>query len=233
MGLLVLVRHGESRWNLANRFQGWVDVSLSENGLREAEACAKHCRAYRFDCAFTSRLERAHQTLHVILSKQDRTGIIQHTGKSSHHPSWVKRSNLLRNHDLPVYMDDSLNERYYGDLQGMHKQEAEQAYGFEQVLRWRRGYLDRPPRGESLEQVSARTIPYFKSKILPRLKKGEQVLVAAHGNSLRTIIKYIQGIDDEMIANIDLPQAKPIVFRLTKKGWRHEQGELSVGRPLR
>lgn len=233
MGLLVLVRHGESHWNLANRFQGWVDVSLSENGQREAELCAKHCRAYRFDCAFTSRLERAHQTLHTILSKQGRTGIIQHTGRSSHHPAWVKRSNLLRNHDLPVFMDDSLNERYYGDLQGMNKKQAEKKYGFDQVLRWRRGYTDRPPKGESLEQVFERTVPYFKKKILPRLIRGEQVLVAAHGNSLRTIIKYIQGIDDEMIANIDLPQAKPIVFRLTGKGWKHEKGELSVGRPLR
>lgn len=233
MGLLVLVRHGESRWNLANRFQGWVDVSLSENGLREAERCAVHCRAFRFDCAFTSRLERAHQTLHTILSKQGRTGIIQHTGKSSHHPAWVKRSNLLRNHDLPVYMDDALNERYYGDLQGLMKTEAEKKYGFDQVFRWRRGYKDRPPKGESLEQVFARTVPYFIKNIFSRVKRGESVLVAAHGNSLRTIIKYIDAIDDERIADIDLPQAKPIVYRFSKKGWKHESGELKSGRPLR
>ncbi len=233
MGLLVLVRHGESRWNQANRFQGWVDVSLSENGVREAEICAKHCVSYRFDCAFSSRLERAHQTLHTILAKQGRTSIVQHTGRSSHRPGWVKRSNLLRNDDLPVYMDDTLNERYYGDLQGMKKSEAEKKYGFEQVLRWRRGYSDRPPKGESLKQVFGRAVPYFTHAILPRVKRGEHVVVAAHGNSLRAIIKHIMGIDDEMIAHIDLPQAKPIVYRLSKGIWKHELGELRPGRPLR
>lgn len=233
MGLLVLVRHGESRWNKANRFQGWVDVSLSENGIREAEICATHCREYRFDCAFTSRLERAHETLHIILAKQGETSIVQHTGRSSHKPAWVKRSNLLRNHDLPVYMDDVLNERYYGDLQGMKKDEAEKKYGFEQVLRWRRGYRDKPPKGESLVQVYERAVPYFIKTILPRVKRGEHVIVAAHGNSLRAIIKYISNIDDDKIPDIDLPLAKPIVFRLTKKGWKHELGELRLGRPLR
>lgn len=233
MGLLVLVRHGESRWNLANRFQGWVDVSLSDNGVKEANVCALHCRPYRFDCAFTSRLERAHQTLHIVLSKQGRTSIIQHTGKSSHRPGWVKRSNLLRNDDLPVYMDDSLNERYYGDLQGMNKEEAEKKYGFEQVLSWRRGYKDRPPKGESLKQVFERTVPYFARTILPRVKRGEHVLITAHGNSLRAIIKHIGGIDDEQIADIDLPQAKPIVYRYTKGIWKHELGDLKTGRPLR
>ncbi|MCK9361359.1 2,3-bisphosphoglycerate-dependent phosphoglycerate mutase [Patescibacteria group bacterium] len=140
---------------------------------------------------------------------------------------------MLRNDDLPVYMDDTLNERYYGDLQGMNKKEAEEKYGFEQVLRWRRGYKDRPPKGESLKQVFERTIPYFSKVIVPRVKRGEQVLLAAHGNSLRTIIKHIEGINDEMIANIDLPQAKPIVYRYAKGVWKHELGDLKPGRPLR
>lgn len=233
MGLLALVRHGESRWNLANRFTGWVDVPLSENGVLEAQVCANHCREYRFDHAFTSRLVRAHETLHIVLSKQGRTGIIQHKGMDSKYRPWIRHSNLLRNDDIPVHTNELLNERYYGLLQGLDKKQAERKYGVEKVLRWRRGFDARPPKGESLKDAFDRVVPYFKKDIFPHIRKGEQVIISAHGNTLRAIIKHIEGISDEAISDIDLPQAKPIVYRFSKKGWKRVFGELKAGRPLR
>ncbi len=232
MALLVLVRHGESRWNVDNKFTGWVDVPLSQRGISEASACAKHCRAYEFDCAFTSRLERAHETLQIILGDQDRTGIVQHTGVHSKYREWVKYSNRM-NGDLPVYTSEHLNERYYGDLQGMKKQEADAKYGHDQVFRWRRGYADRPPQGESLKDTFRRVMPFVKKKILMKAEAGASVLLVAHGNTLRAIIKSLEGISDANIADVDLPEALPLVYRYERKKWKHVSGEYQHGRPLR
>lgn len=233
MGTLVLVRHGESRWNLSNRFTGWVDVPLSEQGFKEAEICAKHCKEYDFDLAFTSRLERARQTLYVILSQQGRTGVVQHQGVDSKFKRWIRRSNLLRNHDLSVYTSERLNERYYGDLQGMEKHAAERKYGKQRVLEWRRAFEARPPNGESLKDTFDRIMPFFTKKIFPPVRMGKRVIVTAHGNTLRAIMKHLEGISDEAIADIDLPQAKPIVYRYSTRGWKRLTGELKSGRPLR
>lgn len=234
MGLLVLVRHGESRWNLDDKFTGWVDVPLSEEGIAEADECGLHCRNYKFDRAYTSRLERAHETLQIILSVQDRTGITQHKGIYFRYRSWIQASNKLSNGDLPVFTSELLNERYYGLLQGMKKRVAEQRFGKEQVFKWRRGYKDKPPKGESLQQAFHRIMPYFTHEIFPHVANGEQVLLVAHGNTLRAIIKHIERISDHEIADIDLPEAKPIVYHYTRtKGWKWKSGSYTHDRPLR
>ncbi len=232
MGTLVMIRHGESRWNLDNRFSGWVDVPLSANGIEEAEHCSSHCEKFEFDMGFTSNLERAQSTILIVLSKQDRTGIFQHKGESPFY-HWTCYSNRCAIDDIPIYIDERLNERYYGALQGLDKREAEKKYGEERVLRWRRGYADRPPRGESLEDTFHRVIPYFTRSILPHLKKGKTILLAAHGNTLRAIIKHLEGTSDDAIAFVDLPKAKPIVYQWKNGSFKHLSGDFSTNRPLR
>lgn len=233
MGSLVLVRHGESRWNQCNRFTGWIDVPLSENGMREAERCAVHCKAFDFQSAFTSKLERAHGTLFIILSKQNRTGVVQHEHDVKYY-RWVKRSNMCGEGEIPVIESTLLNERFYGALQGMDKQEAEKRYGEGKVFAWRRGYHARPPGGgESLEDTFKRVQPYFVKHIVPRVRKGEDVLVVAHGNTLRSIIKHLEKISDADIALLDLPEAKPLVYKLKGKTWTHADGGHHFDRPLR
>ncbi len=232
MGTLVLVRHGESRWNLCNRFTGWVDVPLSERGIKEAQVCAKHCENFNFNSAFTSDLERAHETLLIILSIQNKTAIVQHT-EDSRYRRWVSASNRCGAGDLPVFTSPLLNERYYGSLQGMEKGEAEGRFGKDKVLRWRRGFSDRPPQGETLKEVFERVLPYFVKKIVPLAKRGEEVLVAGHGNTLRAIIKYLEGIKDEDIAFVDLPKGHPLVYEYKRGTFTRTGGEYGFKRPLR
>lgn len=232
MGKLVLVRHGESRWNLCNRFTGWIDVPLSEKGIKEAEECAVHCKKYAYTTAFTSNLTRAQETLLIILSQQDRTGVFQH----DHDPkysNWIHGSNRCSGDDIPVFSSSTLNERYYGALQGMEKGTAEKKYGKEKILAWRRGYTDRPPRGESLEAAHARMHPFLVKNILPKVKKGENVIVVAHGNTLRAAIKHLEGVSDDQITHIDLPQAKPLVYEFKKGRFVRIEGEYQLDRPLR
>ncbi|MBN1274734.1 2,3-bisphosphoglycerate-dependent phosphoglycerate mutase [Candidatus Woesearchaeota archaeon] len=232
MPYLVLVRHGESRWNKANKFTGWVDVPLSEVGIHEAMITAERLKGLRFDVAFSSRLVRAEQTLLLILAEQEKTGVFLH--ESSLRKRWSKHSHGVEYTDdeLPVFCSDKLNERYYGQLQGMDKDDARKQYGEHQVFIWRRSYRGRPPRGESLEDVCKRVLPYFKRRIIPELQKGRNVLVSAHGNSLRGVIKYLDGISDDDIPTLELPYAKPIIYehkdgRLVKVDHEH-----SFDRPL-
>lgn len=232
MGILVLVRHGESRWNLCHRFTGWVDVPLSERGIKEAEACAVHCRRYAYSSAFTSKLVRAQETLSIILSQQDCTGIFQHED-NPRYARWIRDSNRCSGSDVPVFVSAALNERYYGALQGMEKDAAEKQYGEERVRSWRRGYYDRPPEGESLEETHARIHPYLVEHILPKVRRGEAVLVAAHGNTLRAVIKHLEGITDERIASIDLPEATPLVYEYRQEAFVRIEGAYRMDRPLR
>lgn len=232
MGILVLVRHGESRWNLCNRFTGWIDVPLSEKGIKEAEECAVHCKKYEYSAAFTSNLTRAQETLLIILSQQNKTGVFQH----DHDPkysNWLRGSNRCSGDDIPVFPSAALNERYYGSLQGMDKDAAEKKYGKEKILAWRRGYSDRPPRGESLEEAHARMHPFLVKKILPKVRKGENVIVTAHGNTLRAAIKHLEEISDDQITHIDLPQAKPLVYEFNRGRFTRIEGEYQLDRPLR
>lgn len=233
MGKLILVRHGESRWNLAGRFTGWVDVPLSDNGIKEAESCARHCKKFEYTSAFTSTLSRAQETLLIILSLQQRTGVFQHMNGSLSYAKWIRSSNTVREADIPVYANIALNERYYGALQGIEKTEAEKKFGTEKVLAWRRGYKDRPPRGESLEETHARIHPFLMKSILPRVRRGETVLVTAHGNTLRAAIKHLERISEEKIAFIDLPQATPLVYEYRGGNFTRTEGEYRFDRPLR
>jgi 2,3-bisphosphoglycerate-dependent phosphoglycerate mutase len=189
MSYLVLLRHGQSAWNLENRFTGWIDVPLSENGIKEAEAAAEKLIHFKFDNAFTSALQRAQHTLRIVLEKTNQTAV-------------------------PVIADQALNERMYGDLQGMNKDEARKKFGEEQVKIWRRSYDIAPPNGESLKDTANRVIPYFEKNILPLLQQGKNVLIVAHGNSLRALVMYLEKMTPEQILNFELATAVPRVYEL-------------------
>jgi 2,3-bisphosphoglycerate-dependent phosphoglycerate mutase len=187
MALLALVRHGESQWNLENRFTGWVDVPLTETGKREAARAGELLRGTHFDVAFSSVLQRANQTLDIILEALDQR-------------------------ELLVIKDQALNERHYGELQGLNKAETAKQYGDEQVHIWRRSYDIAPPGGESLKDTAARTLPYYDRVIAPRLAAGEQVLVVAHGNSLRSIVMQLDQLTREQVLELNIPTGVPIVY---------------------
>jgi 2,3-bisphosphoglycerate-dependent phosphoglycerate mutase len=193
MAKLVLVRHGQSQWNLENRFTGWVDVPLSEKGQQEARQAGRALQGIRFDQAFTSNLQRAQNTLKLILEELQQTS-------------------------LPTIQDQALNERHYGDLQGLDKAETAKKYGDEQVHIWRRSYDVAPPKGESLKDTAARTIPYFNSKILPMVKSGKNVIVAAHGNSLRSIVMELDQLTKEQVLKLEIPTGSPIVYDIDGTG---------------
>jgi 2,3-bisphosphoglycerate-dependent phosphoglycerate mutase len=185
---LLIIRHGQSVYNLENRFTGWVDVSLSEQGIKEAERAAVKLKDYKIDVAYASKLRRAIDTLNIIL-------------------------NMHKNKHIPVIENEALNERNYGNLQGLNKAEVAKQYGDEQVHIWRRSFDIAPPGGESLKDTSARVMPYFRSFILPELRKGLNVLIVAHGNSLRAIIKELDKISDEDIANLNIDTGKIYLYR--------------------
>lgn len=189
MPLLVLVRHGQSVWNLENRFTGEVDVALTPLGREEARTAGKKLTGISFFRCFTSVLQRAEETLTLILEE-------------SGHPN------------LPVTRNKALNERNYGQLQGLNKAETAKKYGEHQVVVWRRSYAVRPPGGESLEDTAARVIPYYKKAIEPLLSQGENILIVAHGNSLRSLMMYLEHISEEKIADVDLPTGIPREYNL-------------------
>jgi 2,3-bisphosphoglycerate-dependent phosphoglycerate mutase len=184
MPILVLVRHGQSVWNLENRFTGEVDVALTPLGREEARSAGQKLKGLSFSQGFTSLLQRAIETLRLILEE---------TGDP----------------DLPVSRSKALNERNYGQLQGFNKAGIAEQYGEEQVAIWRRSFSERPPGGESLADTAARVLPYYRQEIEPLLKKGENILVVAHGNSLRALMMYLEKISEEEIANVDLPTGMP------------------------
>jgi len=189
--LLVLVRHGQSEWNLKNLFTGWKDVDLTEAGVAEARAAGRKLKAQglAFDVAYTSALIRAQRTLGLMLEEMGQSGI-------------------------PIVRDQALNERDYGDLVGLNKDDARKKWGEEQVHIWRRSYDVPPPGGESLKDTVARALPYFVQEILPRVLRGERVLVSAHGNSLRALIMVLERLTPEQILKRELGTGVPIVYRL-------------------
>jgi 2,3-bisphosphoglycerate-dependent phosphoglycerate mutase len=230
MSYLILVRHGQSRWNLDNKFTGWVDVPLSEKGIREAQKAAKYLEKLNIDYAFTSTLERAQETLLIILAKQKKTGIFLHKGKKRH--TWSNHPKQFDKNEIPIFSSQDINERYYGKLQGQNKDAMRKKYGEEQVFIWRRSFDVRPPGGESLKDVYKRTIPYFKKKIFPTLKKGD-VVVSAHGNSLRSIIKYLDNISDEEIPHLELATGKPVVYKYSKGKLTKMKDDFKFNRPTK
>ncbi len=191
MPYLVLVRHGESQWNLENRFTGWVDVPLSPKGVGEAANAGDRLKKenIHFDVAYTSLLQRAQNTLKLILEKLGQT-------------------------EIPIHKDQALNERHYGDLQGLDKAETAKKFGDDQVKIWRRSYDIAPPNGESLKDTAARTLPYFEKHILSELKNGRNVIVAAHGNSLRSIVMDIEKLTKEQVLELNLATAVPLIYQM-------------------
>jgi 2,3-bisphosphoglycerate-dependent phosphoglycerate mutase len=193
--LLVLVRHGQSDWNLKNLFTGWKDPDLTQRGIAEAGAAGEELRqrGFRFDVAFTSDLKRAQRTLDIMLDKLGQT-------------------------NLPIIKDKALNERDYGELTGLNKDDARKRWGEGQVQIWRRSFDIAPPGGESLKDTAARVLPYFEKEILPRALKGERVLVSAHGNSLRALIMALENLSGEEIVRRELETGVPIVYQLKADG---------------
>ncbi|MDD3084202.1 MAG: histidine phosphatase family protein [Candidatus ainarchaeum sp.] len=230
MSYLILVRHGQSKWNLIQKFTGWVDVSLSEKGIQESLVLAEELKDLDVDIAFTSKLVRAQQTLLLVLAKQKKVGIFLHDEKKQF--DWSNHPKQFEEDEIPIYSDNALNERYYGELQGKSKEKMRKKFGEEKVFLWRRSFNERPPKGESLGDVYKRTVPYFKEKILPQLKNGKNVVVSAHGNSLRSIIKYLDNIDDENIPFLELHTGKMIIYKYTKKGLKKLKHKHSFYRPV-
>ena len=206
-----MVRHGQSQWNLENRFTGWMDVPLSKKGIDEAVSAGEKLRDVKFDSMYVSHMLRAIQTLHYILinSNDNRVPIIYHEEKSirdrEHHTG-------NPNSEIPIYMSVDLAERYYGNLQGLNKQKTREKYGDEQVHLWRRSYDVSPPSGESLKDTCNRTTPYYKKYILKNLQEDKTVLVSAHGNSLRAITMVVENISEEEIPSVEIPTGVPIVY---------------------
>jgi 2,3-bisphosphoglycerate-dependent phosphoglycerate mutase len=223
MSTLILLRHGESIWNKKNLFTGWVDVPLSEKGIEEALKAGQILSRIPIDVIYCSTLIRGIMTAMLAMSvhKDGKTPVIQH-GEGKMH-IWGKiHSDKAHLETVPVYCADALNERMYGELQGLNKKETIQKYGEEQVKLWRRSFKTCPPEGESLEITTLRTVPYFEEVILPELKKGKNVFVSAHGNSLRACVKYIEGLSDEEVVSLEIATGVPIIYAYKDNGF-HKQ----------
>ena len=193
MARLVLLRHGESQWNLENRFTGWVDVPLSPRGVQEAKNAGEKLRSFTFNHAFTSALVRANDTLRLVLD-------------------------VIGQSNIPIEKDKALNERMYGELQGLNKDETVKKYGEAQVKIWRRSYDVRPPGGESLKDTADRVLPYYAQAIKPSLLKGETILIAAHGNSLRALIMELEQLSREQVLELNIPTGAPLLYELDQTG---------------
>ncbi len=203
--ILVLVRHGQSEWNLKNLFTGWRDVDLTEQGVAEARAAGRKLKAQglRFDVAFTSALVRAQRTLDLMLEE-------------------------MGQQNISVIKDAALNERDYGDLAGLNKDDARNKWGEEQVHIWRRSYDVAPPAGESLKDTAARVLPYYIREILPRVLRGDNVLIAAHGNSLRALVMVLEGLSPAEIVSREIATGVPLIYRLNADSTVSEKQELAA-----
>lgn len=191
MAILVLLRHGQSVWNLENKFTGWVNVDLSDKGREEAVKAGDKLKGFHFDYAYSSNLKRAQETLFLALNE-----------------AGIK--------NVPTEFNEALNERMYGDLQGLNKAETAKKFGEEQVHQWRRSYDIAPPNGESLKDTAERVIPYFEKEIVPKLMEGKNVIIAAHGNSLRALIMFLEHLSPEEITNFEIATGVPREYILDK-----------------
>ncbi len=216
MAKLILIRHGQSVWNLKNVFTGWVDVPLSSNGIIEAIKAGEKLSNITFDVIYTSLQVRAIETAMIAMSKNKcaKTPVVVHSeGKMK---DWTAiYSEEMQNDIIPVYQDWHLNERYYGELQGKNKAETAKEYGDEQVLQWRRSYDVPPPNGECLKDTAERTIPFFKEQIIPLLEQGKNVLISAHGNSLRSIVMHIENLTKDEVLKLEIPTGIPLFYEMT------------------
>jgi 2,3-bisphosphoglycerate-dependent phosphoglycerate mutase len=218
---LILMRHGQSIWNKQNLFTGWVDIPLSAEGIQESIEGGKKIRDLPIDVLFTSSLIRAQMTLVLALlhHSSGKIPIFHHPGQGKLE-EWAKiYSEESRKGTWPVTAAWELNERMYGKLQGLNKAETAKKFGAEQVQIWRRSYATAPPDGESLEMTVARALPYFKQKIIPHLEKGENVFIAAHGNSLRGIVMHLDHLSKEEVVKLEIPTGEPLVYTYDRGTW--------------
>jgi 2,3-bisphosphoglycerate-dependent phosphoglycerate mutase len=211
------MRHGQSVWNKLNLFTGWVDIPLSEAGVKESIDGGKKIQNLPIDVVYTSTLVRAQMTvgLSLLHHASGKVPVFQHSDEKS---KIYSEKALV----LPVYTAWELNERRYGKLQGLNKAETAEKFGAAQVQEWRRSYDTVPPDGESLEMTVERTIPYFNQKIVPHLAKGEHVFVVAHGNSLRGVIMHIEGLSKEEVVGLEIATGAPIIYSYDRGKWKKE-----------
>ena len=208
------MRHGQSKWNELNLFTGWVDVPLSAKGVEESIEGGKKIKDIPIDIIFTSSLIRAQQTAMLVMLQHSsgKVPVIQHSGQGKLEEWSLIYSEKARQQTIPVYCAWEINERMYGELQGLNKAETIEKFGKEQVQLWRRSYKVAPPGGESLEMTAARSIPYFKNEIVPALKNELNVFVSAHGNSLRSIMMYLDNLSEDEVVKLELATGEPIIY---------------------
>ncbi len=214
MTKLILMRHGESMWNSKNLFTGWVDVPLSDKGIQEALKAGDSIRDIPVDIIYTTTLMRAQMTAMLAMTRHHsgKTPVIQHDSNSKM-GQWAKiYSPSAEEATIPVICNSDLNERMYGELQGLNKAETAEKFGADQVKLWRRSFDTPPPQGESLKMTAARSIPYFKERILPLIQKGKNVLVSAHGNSLRSIVMFLDNLTEKEVLELEIPTGIPILY---------------------
>ena len=231
MALLILMRHGQSMWNAAGLFTGWVDVPLTNEGIDEAIAGGKEIARYDIDEVHVSTLIRAQMTAMIALAQNDhgKTPVFQYTQSESGEKASQNETRMIEwaqingavgaENILPVHVSWQLNERMYGDLQGLNKEATRQQYGADQVHIWRRSYDVPPPNGESLELTAQRTIPYLENRIIPQLSKGKNLFVAAHGNSLRSIIMSIESLSKDEVLSLEVPTGVPLIYQYEDGKW--------------
>ena len=224
MSLLILMRHGKSLWNAKNIFTGWVDVPLSEKGVNEAIEGGKKIKDVPIDVIYVSSLIRSQMTafLAMLHHFSGKVPVMQHDNRSNL-CKWAKINDVktLQN-TITVYSAWELNERMYGDLQGLNKDETREKYGKEQVHIWRRSFDVAPPDGESLEMNAKRTIPYFKKEIMFHLENGKNVFISAHGNSLRSIVMYLDKLSPDEVVKLEIPTGAPIIYKYEDEKWNKE-----------
>ncbi|MBI2811916.1 MAG: 2,3-bisphosphoglycerate-dependent phosphoglycerate mutase [Candidatus Melainabacteria bacterium] len=218
---LILMRHGQSEWNKLNLFTGWVDIPLSAEGVQESIEGGKKIAHIPIDVIFSSTLIRAQMTtmLAMLQHASKKIPCVMHPGEGKLGEWSEIHSDAAKESCIPVYNSWHLNERMYGNLQGMNKKEMMEKFGKEQVQRWRRSFDEAPPEGESLAMTAARTIPYFKQEIFPLLNEGKNVFVSAHGNSLRSIVMFLDNLSKEQVVELELATGSPIVYSFAGGKW--------------
>lgn len=221
---LILIRHGQSEWNRLNLFTGWVDIPLSPKGVEEAIEAGKRIADLRVDVIYTSSLIRAQMTA-LLAMMHHSSGKIPYVIHATENQleSWSEiYSEKTRSQMIPVHCAWQLNERMYGQLQGLNKRETMDQFGEQLVHQWRRSFDRAPPGGESLEMTAKRSIPYFQETILPLLQKGENVLISAHGNSLRAIIMFLDRLSKEEVMQLEIATGEPLIYTFEAQSWRRD-----------
>lgn len=224
MPKLIMMRHGESCWNQRNLFTGWVDVPLSQKGIEEALEGGKKIKDYPIDIIITTTLVRAQMTAFLAMSvhHSGKVPVVMHPGEGRLE-AWAQIYGAeAKAHSIPVIYCWELNERMYGELQGLNKAETAQKFGADQVKVWRRSYDTAPPNGESLAMTAERSIPYFKDKVVPFLAQGRNVFISAHGNSLRSICMYLDNLSKEEVLHLEIPTGQPIIYDYANGNFRKE-----------